>query len=97
VKVAAMEPAAVWIWSSVAMSMLLTTARRVNPVPALIVPNAPESSMATPKIRSPLTVVVAAVLVMPLAAVVPAARFLATTSTGAVVAIPLYSPRTIRR
>ena len=52
------------------MSMPLRDARRVNPVPALIVPKAPESSMATPKIKLPLALVVAAVLVAPLAAVV---------------------------
>jgi hypothetical protein len=97
VKVAATEPAVAWIWSSVAMSMLLTTVRRVNPVPAVIVPKEPESSMATPKSRSPLTVVVAAVLVTPLVAVVPVARFLATTSNGEVVAMPLYSLTMIRR
>jgi hypothetical protein len=73
VNVAATGPAVAWIVSSVAMSMLLRVARRVNPVPALIVPKRPESSIATPKIRSPFDVVVAAVLVTPLAAVVPPA------------------------
>jgi hypothetical protein len=77
--------------------MLLRDARRVKPVPAVIVPNAPESSMATPKMRLPFAVVVAAALVTPLLAVVPAARFLATASSGALTAIPAYSLTMIRR
>lgn len=76
---------------------MLTIARLVKFVPAVIVPKKPESSIATPKIRSPFTVVVAAVLVIALAAVVPMARFLATPSSGDEVAIPLYSLITIRR
>ena len=48
----------------------------------------PESSNATPKIRSPFTVVVAAVLVTPFVAVVPSATFFATTSNGFTVAMP---------
>ena len=97
VNVAATEPAVAWIASSMAMSMALRVARTVKPVPAVIVPKLPESSMATPKISSPLAVVVAAVLVTPLAAVVPPARLWAATSNGAVVAMPLYSLTMIRR
>jgi hypothetical protein len=97
VKVAATDPAAAWIVSSVAMSMPLRDARRVNPVPALIVPKLPESSMVTPKIRLPLAVVVAAVLVAPFAAVVAVPWFFAVTSSGAVVAMPLYSLTMMRR
>jgi hypothetical protein len=79
------------------MSTLLTVARRVNPVPAVIVPKDPESSMTAPKIRSPFVVVVANVLVTAFAVFVLLARFLATTSSGDVVATPPYSLTMIRR
>ena len=60
--------------------MLLTESRCVNPVPAVMLV-VPESAITAAKIRSPLEVVTAAVLVIALAAVVPFATFLATTST----------------
>ena len=97
VNVAATGPAAPWIASSVAMSMPLSVARRVNPVPALIVGNWPESTMATPKINPPLVEVDAAVLVTLLAAVVAFPVFFAVTSSGDVVAAPLYSLAMMRR
>jgi hypothetical protein len=71
VNVAPTDPATACTMSSVAVSMLFKVARRVNPVPAVMAPNDPESSIATPKIRSPAAVVVAAVLVIAFAAVVP--------------------------
>src|SRR5262245_26893342 len=79
------------------MSIALSVARRVNPVPAVIVGKLPESSMATPKLRPPLVQVVAAVLVTLLAAVVAVALFFAVVSSGDVVAIPLYSLMMTRR
>ena len=97
VNVAATGPAATWTRSSVAMSTLLTIARRANPVPAVIVPKNPESSMTAPKIKSPFAVVVADVLVTALAVFVPFARFLAVASSGDAVATPLYSLTMIRR
>jgi hypothetical protein len=53
--------------------MLFNVARRVNPAPAVMVPNRPESSITAPKISSPAVLVVAAVDVIPLPAVVPLA------------------------
>ena len=97
VNVAATGPAEPWIASSVAMSMPLSVARRVNPVPALIVGNWPESTMPTPKINPPLVDVDAAVLVTLLAAVVALPVFFAVTSSGDVVATPLYSLAMMRR
>jgi hypothetical protein len=73
VKVAATGPAVDCTKSSIAVSILFNVARRVNPVPAVIVPNRPESSITAPKISSPAVLVVAAVDVMALAAVVPLA------------------------
>jgi len=97
VNVDATGPAAGCTISSNAVSMLLREARNVKPVPAVIVPNSPESSITAPKSRSPAVVVVAAVLVMAFAVVVPAALFCATTSSGEVVATPLYSAIRMRR
>ncbi len=73
VKVAATGPAVPCTASSVTKSMLFTKALRVKPVPAAMVPKSPESSITTPKIRSPFAVVLAAPLVTPSVALVPGA------------------------
>src|SRR5438132_14434008 len=88
--VAATDPAAVCTRSSVVISKLFDC-RCVKPVPAVIVVKTPESSTTAPKIRSPLTVVMAAVLVIAFDPVVPFATFFATTSTGLFNATPWYS------
>ena len=62
----------------------------MNPVPAVVL-FTPASSMTAPKTRSPLAVVVAAVLVMAFDVVEPFAMFFATTSSGPVSAMPRYS------
>ena len=90
VQVAAVEPAALWIVSSLARSAPFTVPRNVKLVPALMV-LMPASSMTAPNIRSPAAVVTAAVDVMLFAVVVPFALFFAVTSTGVTAAIPLYS------
>src|SRR2546428_8526538 len=95
VHVAAIDPAVVCTRSSVATSPP-TDACCVKLVPGVIVVG-PVSSMTAANIRSPLTVVTPAVVVMPLVVVVPLALFIFVTSTGFVVAIPLYSWMRIRR
>src|SRR5262245_14301728 len=91
----AIGPAADWTRSWVTRSLLLTELRWVKPVPAVMLVVA-DVSIVAPKMRSPPTVVVAAVLVIALAAVVPVPAPLAVTSTGELVARPPNS-LTIRR
>jgi len=97
VNVAATGPAAVCTSSSMAESILFSEARPVKPVPAVIVPKDPESSITAPKISSPAVVVVAVELVIAFAVVVPLAWFVALTSNGDAMAMPLYSAIRMRR
>jgi hypothetical protein len=97
VNVAATGPAAGWTISSIAESILFRVDRIVNPVPAVMAPKRPESSITAPNRRSPGVVVVASALVIAFAVVVPLARFAAATSRGEVATTPLYSAIRMRR